>query len=123
MRLKLDENLGHLAADRFRAAGHDVATVTGQGHAGATDQDVIRICGEERRGLVTLDSDFGNPLIFNPAEYHGIAVLRLPSRFDEAALLVACQTLIAALDRQDFTGRLWSVERGRIREYRPDVAV
>jgi predicted nuclease of predicted toxin-antitoxin system len=122
VKLKLDENLGRRVADRFRVAGHDVTTVAGQGLAGATDENVIRICREEQRGLVTLDSDFGNPLIFNPADYSGIAVLRLPSRSDESALLVACQTLIVALDRQEFVGRLWSVERGRIREYRPDAS-
>jgi hypothetical protein len=39
----------------------------------------------------------------------------------QAVILLACQTLIVALDRQNFAGRLWSVERGRIREYRPDA--
>jgi predicted nuclease of predicted toxin-antitoxin system len=47
MKLKLDENLGHAAAELFRAAGHDVETVVGQGLAGATDRDVIVVCHTE----------------------------------------------------------------------------
>jgi hypothetical protein len=65
--LKLDENLGHTAAELFRQAGHGVETV--------------------------------------------------PSHDD---LLLACRTLLAAVARETITGKLWTVQRGRIREYRPD---
>ena len=67
MNLKLDENLGHTAAELFRQAGHGVETV--------------------------------------------------PSHDD---LLLACRTLIAALARDTITGKLRTVQRGRIREYHPD---
>ena len=67
MNLKLDENLGHTAAELFREAGHGVETV--------------------------------------------------PSHDD---LLRACRTLIVALAQETITGKLWTVPRGRIREYRPD---
>jgi hypothetical protein len=65
--LKLDENLGHTAADLFRQAGHGVETAP-------SHDDVLRVC----------------------------------------------QTLIAALARATITGKLWTVQPGRIREYRPD---
>jgi hypothetical protein len=65
--LKLDENLGHTAAELFRRAGHGVEMV--------------------------------------------------PSHDD---LLLACRTLIAGLAQETITGKLWTVQRGRIREYRPD---
>lgn len=76
MRLKLDENLGTRSAALFRRAGHDVATVRDQRLAGAPDRKLIEICRAEGRCLVTLDLDFGNPLLFDPARYSGIAVLR-----------------------------------------------
>ena len=41
----------------------------------------------------------------------------VPSHDD---LLLACRTLIAALAQETITGKLWTVQRGRIREYRPD---
>ncbi len=121
MKLKLDENLGHAAADLFRVAGHDVATVASQGMLGAIDREVIAACRREQRCLVTLDRDFSNPLTFPPDDYSGIAVLHLPPNPSHGDLLLACQTLIQALEQSNIVGKLWSVERGRIREYLPEL--
>ena len=120
MRLKLDENLGRTAADLFRQARHEVETVRSEGLSGSPDEDVLAACQHEQRCLVTLDLDFGNPLVFKPWQYAGIAVLRLPTKPAAADLLLACRTLLRALERDTISGKLWSVERGRIREYRPD---
>jgi hypothetical protein len=64
--------------------------------------------------------DFSNPLIFPPKDYCGIAVLRLPVHATPDDLWTGCQTLIAALAKEDVTGKLWVVQRGRVREYVPD---
>lgn len=119
MRLKLDENLGRAAADLFRHAGHEVETVREEGLSGSSDEEVIATCKQEQRGLVTLDLDFSNPLVFHPARYWGIMVLRLSAKPSHEALLTVCRTLLQALERDSVVGKLWSVERGRIREYRP----
>jgi predicted nuclease of predicted toxin-antitoxin system len=118
--LKLDENLGHTAAELFRRAGHGVETVHTQKLSGAPDAEVIAMCRREQRCLVTLDLDFSNPLMFKPWEYAGIAVLRLPAKPSHDDVLRVCQTLIAGLAQETITGKLWTVQRGRIREYRPD---
>ncbi len=78
---------------------------------------MIRVCQGERRCLVTLDLGFGNPPVFDPAEYAGIAVLRLPGRPSHQDIIDACSTLIAGLRGDDITGRLWIVQRGQIRIY------
>lgn len=117
MKLKLDENLGKTAAAAFQAAGCDIRTVCGQGLSKAADREIIAACQSEQRCLVTLDLDFGNPLLFDPTEYAGIAVLRLPAKSSHQDLLDAANTLIAALSVRDITGKLWIVQRGRIREY------
>jgi predicted nuclease of predicted toxin-antitoxin system len=117
--IKLDENLGERGRQRFADAGHDVATVADQGLAGAVDRRVIEVCGAERRCLVTLDLDFSNPFVFPPEQYAGIAVLR-PRRLTPDELYGALETLIAALGRSSIEGKLWTVERRRIREYLPE---
>lgn len=61
--------------------------------------------------------DFGNPLVFNPAGYSGIAVLRLPPRAAHEDIADTCRTLIAGLKQGDIGGKLWIVQRGRVREY------
>ncbi len=78
------------------------------------------MCRHEGRCLVTLDMDFSNPLIFKPWEYAGIAVLRLPAKPSPSDLWEACRALISGLKFNEITGKLWIVQRGRIREYQPD---
>jgi len=120
MKLKLDENLGERGADLFRAAGHEVATVSQQQLTSAPDAQVITACHAEQRCLVTLDLDFSNPLRFPPWEYSGLAVLRLPPKTTDQDLFSACRTLIDGLARNTITGKLWVIQRSRIREYQPD---
>ena len=117
MKLKLDENLGMTAVEILRKAGHDAVTVKSQGLAGAKDTDVIAACRSEQRCLVTLDLEFANPLIFPPRDHHGIAVLRLPLQPSHADLLSVGRTLVAALERASIVGKLWVVQRSRLREY------
>ena len=117
MKIKLDENLGERGAALFWAAGHDVATIPAQGLCSANDEQVIAICAGEGRCLVTLDLHFSNPLLFNPRNYSGIAVLRLPAKTTDADLFDACRTLIRRMTQADIEGKLWIVQKGRIREY------
>ena len=95
-------------------------TVLSQGLAGSVDEDIVAVCQREQRGFVTLDRDFSNPLKFKPAGNAGIAVLRLPAKPSHGDLIIVCRTLLRALEQDAFAGKLWAVERGRIREYRPD---
>ncbi len=117
MKLKLDENLGLRGKAILLAAGHDVCTVVEQSLAGYEDRALIERCHTEGRGLVTLDLDFANPLVFQPSQYPGIAVLRLPPRPSHADLLALVQTLANALEHDPIVGKLWIVEPARIRIY------
>lgn len=117
MRLKLDENLGHLAAELLRHNGHDVETVPTENLCSAPDRVLLERCRVEARCLITLDLDFGNPLLFRPTAYAGIVVLRLPSKAAHDDLVACVRTLNAALAAGGIMGKLWIVQRGRVREY------
>jgi predicted nuclease of predicted toxin-antitoxin system len=123
MKIKLDENLSKEAAQIFRQVGHDTESVFTQGLAGSSDQKIISVCQSEKRCLVTLDLDFANPFLFPPNRYSGIAVFRLPLRPSYSDLLILCRTLLAALGEKDIDGKLWIVQKNRIREYQPETDI
>lgn len=123
MNLKLDENLGKIVADTLRKAGHNVSTVADEGLQGSDDRRVIERSRQENRCLVTLDLEFGNPIIFRPSEYSGIVVLRLRTNPTSRDLQDLILTLVDGLARDTVAGRLWIVQRGRIRVYQEDDAI
>ena len=120
MKLKLDENLGRRCLDILIKAGHDVATVIDQKMTSATDKRLIEKCKSEKRCIITLDIDFGNPLIFNPLDYAGIALIRLPSKPMYDDLLSAIKTLIGGLAKENINRKLWVIQRGKIRVYQQE---
>ena len=121
MKLKLDENLGTRGLEFLVSEGHDVCTVAIQSLTSASDEDLARRCAEEGRALVTLDLDFANPFRFPPEKHAGIAVLRGPSRLTPEDLDNLMKTFALALRTQELIGKLWIVEKGRIRLFQGPV--
>lgn len=119
MKLKLDENIDLRVVTLLRLAGHDVATVPGQGLISAPDEELINVCRAEARCLVTCDRGFGNRLKYNPANYAGIIIIRLPSRYTFADWREAIETVILGLEQAEVAGKLWIIQGGTIREYEP----
>lgn len=117
MKLKLDENIDLRVVTLLQLAGHDVATVPGQGLSSAPDPEVIDICRREGRCLITCDRGFGNRLKYNPSNYSGIVIIRLPSRYTFADWHEAIEILITGLESADVIGKLWIIQQGKILEY------
>jgi len=80
MKLKLDENLPHIAAVVLVAYGHDVVTVAEAALAGADDTDVARVAAVEGRMLVTMDRGSADIRRYPPGQHPGILLLRLSER-------------------------------------------
>lgn len=122
MKFKLDENLGATLERLIRNSGHDVETVHGEGVSGCDDQHLAELCDSESRCLVTLDKEFGNPMVYPPNRFSGIVLLRSTGGGAEE-LLASVGTLIEAALSLDqalgLRGKLWIVQPGKVREYRP----
>ena len=119
MKLKLDENVDLRVVTFLRLAGHDVETVPNQGLTSAPDVELINVCRQEERCLVTADRGFGNRMRFNPSEYAGIVVIRLTSRANFTEWREAIETLILGLEQAEVFGKLWIIRQGTIQEYQP----
>ena len=114
VRFKLDENLPVEASERLREAGYDAMSVLDQGLGGAPDRDLAAVCVSEGRALLTFDTDFANIRAYPPGEHAGLIVFRLPAQ-DKGSLLSVLERLIRVLSETSPRGRLWIVERDRIR--------
>ncbi|MEG4571448.1 DUF5615 family PIN-like protein [Microcoleus sp. N3A4] len=119
MKLKLDENVDVRVITFLRLAGHDVETVVSEGLTSAPDVELINVCHQEERCLVTADRGFGNRMRFNPSEYAGIVVIRLTPRANFSEWREAIETLILGLQQAEILGKLWIIRQGTIQEYQP----
>jgi predicted nuclease of predicted toxin-antitoxin system len=119
VKLKLDENVALRVVTFLRLAGHDVETVPNQGLNSAPDVELINVCRQEERCLVTADRGFGNRMRFNPSEYAGIVVIRLTSRANFTEWRETIETLILGLEQAEVFGKLWIIRQGTIQEYQP----
>lgn len=122
MNIKLDENLGIRGKEILVNAGFEVATVAEQHMCSAGDDELIERCRLEKRVLVTLDKEFSNPLVYKPANYCGIAVIRLKAAPTPDNLYACVRLLVNGLKSNEIDGKLWIVQEKAIRVYRPDDA-
>lgn len=77
MKFKIDENLPFLIKDLIEKEGdYKAESVYHEGLGGITDRNLLQICLDEKRVLITLDTDFIN---INQKNY-GIIILRSPKQ-------------------------------------------
>lgn len=110
--LLADECVYKVTIDFLCSLGCDVVTVQELGLAGASDDVVIDKALALGRVLLTRDMDFGNILLYPPAQYLGIVVLKMsPTTVDDVH-----QVLKQALDQaQDVRGALLVVDKSKFR--------
>ncbi len=114
VRFKLDENMPQSAQRVLLDAGHDVQTVLAQTLGGRSDFEVVAVCREERRVLVTFDLDFSDIRSYPPQTQSGIWILR-PVTQSVANTLSLLRGALGLLETESPNGRLWIVEHNRVR--------
>lgn len=98
----------------FTNAGHDAKTVNEQRLQGVKHTILIKVCKNENRALVTLDTDFSDIGAYPPQEFSGIIVLRLGSQAKRHVMEVF-RRIISLIDVEPLVQHLWVVEETAIR--------
>jgi len=70
VKFKVDENLPVEVADLLGLAGHDATTVLAQNLGGSPDHDLVSVCQDEDRALITLVQQCVNPSTTCSFDYH-----------------------------------------------------
>jgi predicted nuclease of predicted toxin-antitoxin system len=114
VKFKLDQNLPIEAASLLAEAGHDAMTVYQQQLDGAPDPQIVAVCRQESRVLITADLDLSDIRQYPPEESPGLIVLRLKeqTRPNQLALL---RKILPLFPTTPLAGRLWIVEETKVR--------
>ena len=86
MKFKIDENLPLEVAEVLNEYGYNAETVFYEKLTGTVDEDLIKICKNENRCLITLDKDFTNLEKYPPTTHAGIIHLKLQTQGKESIL-------------------------------------
>lgn len=114
MKFKIDENLPEELTGLLKNEGYSAMTVVEQGLGGKKDANIIQVCQEESRSLISLDLDFSDIRTYPPQEYSGIILFRAPNH-SKKVVLSLLKEILPLLKEEPLEGHLWIVEPGRVR--------
>jgi predicted nuclease of predicted toxin-antitoxin system len=114
MKFKTDENMPLEIVEILREADYDASSVSEQKLDGEPDPVIARICREEKRILLTLDTDFADIRTYPPEDFSGIIVFRL-RRQDKFNAIKVFRRVMRLFSKESLENRLWIVEEDRIR--------
>jgi hypothetical protein len=112
----VDANLPRATGDLIRQCGHQAQDVRDIGLGTASDQRIADHARQHQFAILSSDQDFGNVLLFPPAHFHGLVVIRPP----RGATVVMVLSLVEQFLKDSkvmpsLPGRLVIVEPGRLR--------
>ena len=117
MRFKLDENMPDALGTYLANIGHNVETAAGEKLGGVPDPILFGAAVQERRTLMTFDTDFADIRRYPPKSHCGIVVFRLDDQ-RWSSIKYPVEQLLSSLERQACEGVLVIVEQDRIRRRR-----
>ena len=95
MRFLVDNALSPRLAEGLRSAGHDAAHVRDYGMAAASDEDILECATQERRVIVSADTDFGTILALREAARPSFVLFRRSDKRPQSQLVL----LLSHLDQ------------------------
>ena len=95
----------------------EASTVLDEQLCASSDETIFKVCKNNGYCLATLDKDFSNILNFPPESGAGIVVFRLPNKPGIRDITILVHSFLHAVKGHSLAGKLWIVEKSRIREY------
>lgn len=112
----VDASLPRATGDVIRANGHHATDVRDIGLGTAVDDDIAEYARLHQLAVISGDQDFGNVLLYPPADYHGLVIIRAPADATVAMQLSLVQQFLSDSNvLANLPGRLVILEPGRIR--------
>ncbi len=112
MKFLADESCAGPVIRALRDAGHDVTAIA-EFAAGAADEVVMGRASDERRILITEDSDFGELVYARGHSAAGVMLVRFPNRLRSAKPRSVVEAVAKLGER--LSDRFTVVEPGRVR--------
>ncbi len=114
MRILADECVFRVTVEALRQSGHDVLTAQEMGLAGQSDMQVVTAAKDAGRLFLTNDMHFSNILLFPPALFHGMIVLRIRPR-NQTGVHSILTHLLVERNESDLDGALVIVDPNKYR--------
>ena len=111
MRFLVDACAGHRLAEGLRSQGHDVAESRDRG-PDPGDRKILEWAANEKRALVTIDTDFGKLIFFEVLSHCGLVRLPDVPATDRIALM---KQVLERYEQELEEGAIITVRSGRIR--------
>ncbi|NHJ48980.1 MAG: hypothetical protein FK733_14435 [Asgard group archaeon] len=110
MKFKLDENIPFSLKKLIEAKGdHQVDSIFHEKKTGIDDHSLLKVCMEEKRILITLDTDFNNPIMHPIESLFGIIILR-PVSQGKTAVNKLMTNFLASYKLEDCINKVLLVE-------------
>jgi len=119
LKILSDENISPAIAVFLRSSGYDVKEVLKSGWVGKTDDFLLKKALEEKRFILTHDSDFGTLAIKDGKKCFGIIFLRTGSVKSEEIIVVLKKFIQQAIDL--VPGTFIVIDNKKIRIRNPEV--
>jgi predicted nuclease of predicted toxin-antitoxin system len=113
IKILADENISPKVVKRLRELGYDIIDVKEKQWFGKEDEDVLNIAFQEKRFVLTHDSDFGTLAVNEEKNCYGVLYIRLNNLKHDNAIRV-CEAVFQ-MDIEVIPGTIIVIEESKVR--------